>query len=90
MACDQQPSSSVTKNHSEIAKSTWRAYKVREPNDHFVTRSKRPIFLAPVLLPPELVGGFLRVGEHYRQAHFLQVAGSNPAPATMNTLPKPI
>jgi len=35
--------------------------------------------LLPVLLPAELGGGFLRVSEHYRQAHFLQAVGSNPA-----------
>ena len=38
--------------------------------------------LLPVLLPAELGGGFMRVSEHYRQAHNLKVAGSNPAPAT--------
>ncbi len=45
---------------------------------------KRPIFLLPVLLPAELGGGFLRVSEHYRQAHNLKVVGSNPTPATKN------
>ena len=38
-----------------------------------------------MFLPAELGGGFLRVSEHYRQAHNLKVAGSNPGPAT-NTL----
>jgi hypothetical protein len=34
------------------------------------------------LLSAESDGGFLRVSEHFRQAHNLKVAGSNPAPAT--------
>ena len=44
----QPLNSSVTKNHSETALSTWRACKVHEPNDHFVTRFKRPIFCYPI------------------------------------------
>ena len=41
-------------------------------------------FLLPILLPAESGGGFLRVSEHYRQAHNLKVVGSNPTPATKN------
>ena len=48
----QPLNSSVTKNYSETALSTWRACKVHEPNDHFVTRSKRPIFCYPFCYLP--------------------------------------
>ena len=54
----QPLNSSVTKNYSETALSTWRACKVHEPNDHFVTRSKRPIFCYPFCYPPSWVAVF--------------------------------
>ena len=54
----QPLNSSVTKNHSETALSTCRACKVHEPNDHFVTRSKRPIFCYPFCYPPSWVAVF--------------------------------
>ena len=51
------------KNYSESAVSSSRACQTREPNDQFVTRSKRPIFLLPVLLPAELGPAELRPAE---------------------------
>ena len=46
--------------------------------------SEGPNFLLPVLLPADSDGGFLRVSEHFLQAHNLKVVGSNPTPATNN------
>ena len=53
--------------------------------DELVGSVSPATILLPVLLPAGSGGGFMRVSEHYRQAHNLKVVGSNPTAST-NTL----